>query len=69
VECFGSFYTPEIAEVIARETNQYAKKFLENMPNLKLRSRTHNWKEINRNETVKLLAFFSYKDFTRNQIT
>jgi hypothetical protein len=27
------FYAPEIAEVIARETNQYAQKLLENMPN------------------------------------
>jgi hypothetical protein len=33
------FCAPEITEVIARETNQYYQKFLENMPNLKLRSR------------------------------
>jgi hypothetical protein len=37
------FYTPDIREVIARETNQYAQKFLENMPNIKLKSRTHHW--------------------------
>jgi hypothetical protein len=29
---------PEIVELIAKETNQYVPKFLENMPNLKLRS-------------------------------
>jgi hypothetical protein len=39
------------------------------MPNLKLRSRTHHWKETNRIEIMKLLAFFCYKDFTRNWIT
>jgi hypothetical protein len=49
--------TPEIAEVIAGETNQYANKFLENTPNLKLKSRAHHWKEMSRNE-MKLLAFF-----------
>jgi hypothetical protein len=32
-------------EVITRETNWYAKKFLGNTPYLKLRSRTHHWKE------------------------
>jgi hypothetical protein len=52
------FRTPESAEVIARETNQYARKFLENTPNLKLRSRTDHWKETNRNGMVKLPAFF-----------
>jgi hypothetical protein len=42
----------------ARETNWYAQKFLENTPNLKLKSRTHRWKETNRIEIMKLLAFF-----------
>jgi hypothetical protein len=37
LEYFELFCIPEIAEVIAAETNQYAKNFLENMPNLKLR--------------------------------
>jgi hypothetical protein len=50
--------TPENAEVIARETNQYANIFFENTPNLKLRSRIHHWKENNRNEIMKLLAVF-----------
>jgi hypothetical protein len=48
-------------EVIARETNRYSNKFLENTPNLKLRSRTHHWKKTNRNELMKLLAFFQQK--------
>jgi hypothetical protein len=39
LEYFELFCTSEIAEVIAKETNRYANKFLENMPNLKLRSR------------------------------
>jgi hypothetical protein len=52
------FCTPDIAEVIARETNQYVQKFVENMPHLKLNSRTHGWKEMNRSEIMKLLAFF-----------
>jgi hypothetical protein len=52
------FCRPETVEVIATETNRYAQKFLENKPNLKLRSRTHHWKETNRNEIIKLLAFF-----------
>jgi hypothetical protein len=52
------FWTPDIAEIIARETNQYAQKFLENMPNLKLKSRTHLWKEANRIEIMKLPEFF-----------
>jgi hypothetical protein len=45
LEYFELFCTPDIAEVIARETNRSAQKFLENMPNLKLKSRTHGWKE------------------------
>jgi hypothetical protein len=49
---FHLFCTPEIVEVIARETNWYAQKFLENTPNLKLRSRTHHWKEMNRSEIM-----------------
>jgi hypothetical protein len=43
---------------IARETNLYAQTFLENTPNLKVRSRAHHWKETNKNEIMKLLAFF-----------
>jgi hypothetical protein len=43
---------------MARETNWYDKNFLENMPNLKLRYTTHHWKETNRYEIMKLLAFF-----------
>jgi hypothetical protein len=50
--------TAEIAEVIPRETDRYDKKYLENMPNLKLRSRTHDWKQKNRNKIMKLLVFF-----------
>jgi hypothetical protein len=49
LEYFELFCMPEIADIIARERNQYARIFLENMPNLKLRSRTHHWKETNRN--------------------
>jgi hypothetical protein len=52
------FCTPDIAEVIARETNPYAQTFLENTPNLKLKCRTHRWKEMNRTEIMKLLALF-----------
>jgi hypothetical protein len=55
---FELFYTPEITELIARETNWYAQKLLENMTNLKLRFMAHHWKEMNRNEIMKLLAFF-----------
>jgi hypothetical protein len=58
LEYFGLFCTPGIAEVIGSETNQHPKQLLENTPNLKLRSRTHHWKEMNRNEIMMLLAFF-----------
>jgi hypothetical protein len=58
MEYFGLFCTPEIAGVIARETNLYAQKFLENMPNLKGRSRIHHWKETNKIEIMNLMAFF-----------
>jgi hypothetical protein len=51
-------HAPEIVEVIARETNRYAQNFLENRPNLKLRSMTHHSNKTNRNEIMKLLAFF-----------
>jgi hypothetical protein len=54
LEHFDLLCTPEIAEIIARETNQCANK----TPNVKLRYRAHNWKEMNRNEITKLLAFF-----------
>jgi hypothetical protein len=57
LEYFELFCSPQIVEVIARVTNWYAQKFLENTPTLKLRSRAHHWKEMKRNETMK--------DFTR----
>jgi hypothetical protein len=41
LEYFELFCTLEIAEVIARVIHWCARKFVENMPNLKLRSRTH----------------------------
>jgi hypothetical protein len=63
LEYFELFCTPDIAEVIARVTNRYAQKFLENTPNLKLKSRTHRWKEMNRIEIMKLLAFFLLQGF------
>jgi hypothetical protein len=34
LEYFEWFCTPEIVEVIARETNRYAQKILENTPDL-----------------------------------
>jgi hypothetical protein len=37
LEYFESFCMPDTAEVIARERNQYAQKFLENVPNSKLK--------------------------------
>lgn len=58
LENFELFCIPDIAEVITREKNRYAQKFLENTANLKLKSRTHCWKETNRTEIMKLLAFF-----------
>jgi hypothetical protein len=45
LEYFEFLCTPENAEVIARETNQYAKNFFGYMPNIKVRFRTHHWKE------------------------
>jgi hypothetical protein len=54
----GLFCTSEIMELIARKSNRYAQKFLENTPNLKSRSSTHHWKEMNRNEVIQLPAFF-----------
>jgi hypothetical protein len=58
LQYFELFRTPDIAEVIARVTNRYAQKFLENTPNLKLKFRTHHWMETNRIEIMNLLAFF-----------
>jgi hypothetical protein len=52
------FCTPDIAEVIIREANRHAQKFLENLPNLKLKSTTQYWKEMNTIEIIKLLTFF-----------
>jgi hypothetical protein len=57
LEYFELTCTPEIWEVIARETNQYAQQFLENMSKLKLRSKANHWKEMNRNEIMKSLVF------------
>jgi hypothetical protein len=67
LEHFELFYAPEIADAIARETNQYEKKIRKHAQS-KTRSRTNHWNETNRNEIMKLLAF-CYNDFTRNQIT
>jgi hypothetical protein len=58
LEYFELFHTPDIVEVIARETNWNAQKFLQNTPNLNLKSRTRRWKAANRTEIIKLLAFF-----------
>jgi hypothetical protein len=52
------FYVPEIAEIIAEESNWYAQKFLESTPGLKPRYRSHYWNEMNRIEIMKSLAFF-----------
>jgi hypothetical protein len=43
LEYFELFCTPDIVEVIAKETNHCAQQFLENMPNIKLKSVTHRW--------------------------
>jgi hypothetical protein len=48
---------PDIAEVIARETNWYAQKFLENTPNLKLKFKTHCWAGI---ETYIIMKYPQY---------
>jgi hypothetical protein len=65
LEYFELFCIPEIAEVIARETNRYAQKCSENTPNLKLGSRNHHWKETNRNEIMKFLAIFLLQGLNR----
>jgi hypothetical protein len=41
LEYFELFCTPDIGEVMAGETNRYTQTFLENTPNLKLKSRIH----------------------------
>jgi hypothetical protein len=63
LEYFELFCTPDIVEVIAREADRYAQTFLENMSDLKLKSRTHRWKETNTVEIMKLLAFFLKPDY------
>jgi hypothetical protein len=45
LEYFGLFITSEIAELISRETNWYAKHFLKNKSDLKLKSRVHHWND------------------------
>jgi hypothetical protein len=57
LEYFELFITPTLAELISRETSQYAEQFLEDMPNLKIRSRVHHWNNANREEIMKLLTF------------
>jgi hypothetical protein len=49
LEYLEFFFTPDIVKVIARETNRYAQKFLEDTPNLKLKSTTHRWAGIENN--------------------
>nr|CAD7575868.1 unnamed protein product [Timema californicum] len=58
LEYFELFITPEIAEMISTESNRYAQQFLENSPNLKLKSRIHQWHETNKDEIMTLLSFF-----------
>jgi hypothetical protein len=57
LDYFELLITPELAKLISRETNRYAQQCLENMPNLKIRSRVHHWNNTNREEIIKLLAF------------
>jgi hypothetical protein len=45
---FELLITPELAELISRETNWYAQQFLENIPNLKIRPTVHHWSNTNR---------------------
>lgn len=58
LEFFELFITPEIAELISRETNRYAQQFIEKNPELKEKSRVHHWSATNKDEIMKLLAFF-----------
>jgi hypothetical protein len=46
LEYFELFCMPDIEEVIARETNRYSQKFVENTPILKLKCRIHCWASI-----------------------
>jgi hypothetical protein len=47
---FKLFITPETAELRSRETNWYARQFLENKSDLKLKSTVHHWKDTNTDE-------------------
>jgi hypothetical protein len=49
LEYIGLFITPEVAEIVSRETNCYAQPFLENKSDLKLKS--------HRDKIMKLLTF------------
>jgi hypothetical protein len=46
LDYFQLLTTPELTELISRETNQYAQQFLENTLNLK--KRVHHWNNTNR---------------------
>jgi hypothetical protein len=49
----------DIAEVTARETNWYAQKFVENTPNLKLKSRPHHYAGIENYIIIKHSQYLS----------
>jgi hypothetical protein len=57
LEYFELFCTQEIAEVITREVNSYAKN-LENFLNPKIRSRFHHWKETKSLECFLLKGLY-----------
>jgi hypothetical protein len=64
LEYFELFCMPDNVEVIARETNQYTQNFLENAPNLKLKSRTYRWIGI---ENYIIIKYSRYLPFQMQQ--
>ena len=57
IEYFSKYFTDEVTDVICKETNRYAKQYIEaKAANVRPKSIVHDWKPTNRNEIKALLG-------------
>lgn len=61
LEYFELFVTDELVDLIVKQTNLYAKQYLDSVGTLKPRSRFRKWKETDANEIRILFAFLMYQ--------
>ena len=57
IQYFPKYFTDEVTDIICKETNRYAEKYVEaNAANLRPKSIVHDWKPTNRNKKKAFLG-------------